>query len=273
MASFLMFCEARADFETTWGLVERVLREEGPEWVRDLLASEPEVARSVLTWVPDEDRGFFDLHHAKDIALRRRLRIPHDRFKGQRGAYGALNAYTAFLVARDIARNTTIDAVLYIWDMDDQGEERRIALARARKEAMGVVPFKILLGAPDRMREAWVLAGFDPETRDERATLEAERRALGFCPCRDADQLDAKDENATRSPKRVLNALTGGNRDREAFCWTTASLETLRARGTRSGLTTFLDETANTLLPLFCDGNPRPTARTAWDALSEDEFP
>lgn len=272
MASFLMFCEARADFETTWGLVVRVLREEGPEWVRDNLESGPEAAGSVLAWVPDGDRSFFDLHHAKDIALRRRVPIPHGRFNGQRGAYGALNAYTAFLVARDIARSTTIDAVLYIWDMDHQGEERRVALARARKQAQAFMPFKILLGAPDREREAWVLAGFDPETGAEEATLEKERKKLGFCPCQHAEKLTEKEEHAPRNPKHVLDTLTGEDPDREARCWTDAPLETLRARGKHSGLTVFLDETAGTLLPIFTGDDSRSMGRSFWDVLA-DEFP
>ncbi|ATB31391.1 hypothetical protein [Melittangium boletus] len=32
MAKLLVFCESPADFETIQALVERVLREQGPEW-------------------------------------------------------------------------------------------------------------------------------------------------------------------------------------------------------------------------------------------------
>lgn len=263
MALLLVFCEARADFETTAGLVERVLREEAPAWVRDLLDAGPEAASAVLAWHPDKEQHesppFFDLHHAKDLASRLRVRIPHGHFDGEPGKPGALMARTAFLVARELARRgTPIDAVLLVWDMDDQGEDRRRGVKQGRAAVASIVPFKIVLGCPDPMREAWVLAGFDPETDDERASLAAERQRLGFCPSEEAKQLTAKDEQATHNPKRVLHELTAGDRDREARCWTAAPLETLRARGQASGLTAFLDEVAATVIPLVTNA-PRPS--------------
>ena len=56
----IVFCEAHGDFETATGLVDRVLREEAPQWVGELLESNPD---DVRVWLGDgEGRAFFDLH-------------------------------------------------------------------------------------------------------------------------------------------------------------------------------------------------------------------
>ncbi|WP_224372835.1 hypothetical protein [Hyalangium versicolor] len=180
------------------------------------------------------------------------MRVPQGHFDGQPGAAGALMARTAFLVVRELVRQgTVVDVVLLAWDMDDQGEARRVGLEQARKEALRMEQRAILLGCPDPMREAWVLAGFIPETEDEKARLAEVRQELGFSPCEEAHRLGAKKEHARRSPKRVLDVLTQGERERQARCWTLTSLAILRARGEGSGLQAFLDEVASKLLPLF----------------------
>jgi hypothetical protein len=262
MAHFLVFCEARADFEIVAALVDRLLQDEGPPWLRDLFEDHPDLVQEVRSWMADEDRPFFDLHQVKHCAPRLGVRVPHGHFDGRPGNSGALMARTAFLVAREIARRgASLDAVLLVWDMDDEGQARRAGLNQAREEALRVVSFKIVLGCPDPMREAWVLAGFDPATDQERARLEDERRELGFSPCEHAQRLTATNEQARRHPKRVLHALTGGARDREARCWTAAPLEKLRARGHSTGLRAFLDEVAQTVLPLVCRPVPAQAPR------------
>lgn len=110
-------------------------------------------------------------------------------------------------------------------------------------------------------REAWVLAGFQPLDKAEQAMLDAEQRKLGFWPHEQSHQLTAcKDENALRSPKRVLKPLSGGNFDRERRCWQETPLETLRKNGSDNGLLAFLDEVRNRLAPLFghVPGNTGP---------------
>jgi hypothetical protein len=253
MARLLIFCEAPADFEAARGLAQRVLREEGPEWLRDLLEGSPDASEGVLDWVRDtEGREFFDLHKLPSYVRHFNIRVPQGHFEGQPGAPGALMARTAFRVAREIMlKGEQVDAVLLVWDMDDQGDSRRSGLKQARDEARRLVSFVIVLGCPDPMREAWVLAGFEAETDDERARLELLRQELGFDPCRQAHRLDAKKEHAKRSPKRVLGTLTGSQSHREEDCWSRAPLALLRERGRDSGLTAFLEETTTMLLPLF----------------------
>jgi hypothetical protein len=241
-----VFCEAAADFSTATDLVDRVLREEGLDWVREHLESYP--LDDLREWVGSAGRPFFDLHHTdKEMGDRGILR-PRDQFRGQEGAYGALAAYNAFLIARhEASRSGPIEAVVFVWDMDDQGEARRAGLDRGRKAAL--VP--MILGCPDLEREAWVLAGFEPLNAVERDRLEDERKSLRFDPCVQAHRLRDKDESRPGSAKRVVAILTGKNPDREALCWTETPLAILRARGAHSGLCAFLDEVRDLLAPRF----------------------
>ena len=136
-------------------------------------------------------------------------------------------------------------------DMDDQRKERATGLDQARKEASNWEAFKIILGQANPMREAWVLAGFDPENSEESETLKALRQELGFCPCEHSHKLGAKDEQAKKNPKRILSELTANHPEREARCWTHAPLERLHARGLHNGLSPFLNEAQSTLPPLL----------------------
>lgn len=138
MAHLLVFCEARADFELVAALVDRVLREEGPTWIRDLFDGGPDAVEHVRTWVPDPPHPFFDLHRNRDYVAKRKVRVPHGHFNGKPGEDGALMAYTAFLVARELALGgTPVDAVLLVWDMDSTFRHRD-PRARARREAPAV---------------------------------------------------------------------------------------------------------------------------------------
>jgi len=246
----IAFCEAASDFRIAAGLVDRVLREQGAPWVGDNIDEYPEAIRE---WVTDGDKYFFDIHRLD--AYRRELgnpRIPQGRFDGEPGAPGALMARTVFHLLRQMSRrakaDTQVDAVLIVWDMDDQGSKRRRGLHQAREEARQWAPFTIVFGCPDPMREAWVLAGYLPASSDEQAKLDALRQDLGFAPCEEAHRLGAKDEHAKRSAKRVLQLLTSGDGSREERCWLETPLDVLRARGSNSGLTAFLGEVEERLV-------------------------
>jgi hypothetical protein len=244
------FCEAPSDFLLVSALIDRVLRDHAT-WISDVLDLAP---AGIRTWIGDgPGRDFFDIHQVSSYALQRLVRVPQGHFDGRPGAPGALMARTAFSIVR--ALNTSanlgaIDGVVLVWDMDGQTKDRQLGLDQARAEAQKLVQFQIALGRPDRMREAWVLAGFDPRSQDERDRLDSERQQLGFHPSCQAHLLTAGDDIAKRSAKRVLAVLTDGNWEREERCWTDATLATLRARGTGSGLTEFLEEIEQRLLPL-----------------------
>lgn len=251
------FCEAPSDFQLASALIDRVLREHAT-WIADVLDSAPGAIR---TWIGDGDgREFFDIHKVVDYALKVLPRIPQGHFDGRPGAAGASMARTVFTLVRELnkRRDTeTIDGVVLVWDMDGQTDERRLGLDQARAYARALVTFQILLARPDRMREAWVLAGFDAQSPDEQARLSDERAQLGFAPNDQAHLLTAADEQAKRSPKRVLAVFTGADRQREAQCWTDTALSTLRARGIGSGLTEFLEEIEQQLVPLCTRQSPR----------------
>ena len=71
-----------------------------------------------------------------------------------------------------------------------------------------------------------------------------------------SDELTAsKNDQAKRSPKRVLAALTGGDHDRERRCWRETPLGTLRDRGKHNGLADYLEEVERRLVPLISGHN------------------
>jgi hypothetical protein len=74
-------------------------------------------------------------------------------------------------------------------------------------------------------------------------------------PCQEAHRLDAKKEHARKSPKRVLDTLTSGVREREGRCWTATSLTVMSERGQHSGLAAFLNEVKTLLLPRLTGGS------------------
>lgn len=245
--TWVAFCEARADFEIAADLVDRILRERGPAWVGDLLDTAPQEVRA---WRGDgAGRAFFVLRDLVKHVDALAVRVPHGHFDGRPGAADALMGRTAFAIVRTLVkRGEDIDAVLVIRDMDDQ-PERETGLGQARTEAQAWAAFEVVLGCAHAKREAWVLCGFEPENEDEHARLAVLRQELGFQPHEHAHQLDAKDEQARRSAKRVLRELTGNNQEREQRCWQNTPLDALRARGGMTGLSAYLEELAQLLVP------------------------
>jgi hypothetical protein len=244
----VVFCEAPADFRIARDLVDRVLREVGPPWVPDVMEANPEGIRIYLE--DDQGRSFFDIHHLTDYEDQLGVRVPHGHFDGRPGAAGALMARTIFWIVRKLMKDGAgVDAVIIVWDMDDQPGARRFGLEQARTEAESAT-FRIILGCPNLEREAWVLAGFDPEGPDEEGRMAGARRELGFAPNAHSHQLTATDEQAKRSAKRVLRVLTLENPAREERCWMETPLATLRDRGAENGLRDFLLEVEERLMPL-----------------------
>ena len=246
------FCEAPADFSITSDLVDRVLGAHGPPWVADNIEDAPEAVRS---WRPDgEGRTFFDVHRVYEYASALGVRVPHGRFNGY-GAHGGLMARTVFSVVRRLTQTEVpVDAVVLVWDMDDQPTKRRPALEAARTEAASWASFQIVLGRPDAKREAWVLAGFEPADDSERQRLLDLRQELGFAPHEQSVRLHAADDLAKLSAKRVLASLIGRDWDRERRCWTETPLSTLALHGADNGLRAFLTEIQERIVPLCGPG-------------------
>ena len=247
----LAFCEAPADFRLTAGLVDRVLREQGPSWVADNFEM-PEVIR---VWQSDPSgRAYFDLHALNEYMDRWGVRSTRGHFNGRPGGAGSSMMRKALTIVRALNKqqpDEAIDAVVLVWDMDQQPSDRRAGVALARDDARGWAAFQIVCGFQDPEREAWILAGFDPCDDAERALLAELHDVLGFSPIVHAVRLRDKSAGAARNIKRVLGHLTRDDPGREERCWTDPPLATLRERGGESGLADFLDEIERNLLPLL----------------------
>jgi hypothetical protein len=237
---FAVVHEAEADFTTATELADRVLVDT-IDWLdADLLAHQRE-------WVAEEAGGHRLTWKAlKQLAHEAGIRV-HGHFDGEPALPDAAAARRAILYL--LTAVPDLKAVLLIRDQDDE-PERRAGLEQARgQDRSGVV---IVVGLAVVERECWVISGFDPQDEGESSRLDAERGKLGFDPRLRSHELTAcKDDQAHRSPKRVLRHLSGDDRDRERRCWTEAPLEVLREGGNLNGLADYLHEVRDRLAPLI----------------------
>jgi hypothetical protein len=237
---FAVVHEAGADFQTATELADRVLVE-AIEWLdEDLLADQREwLAETAggdrLTW-----KGIKQL--ARDAGIR-----VHGHFDGEPGLPDAAAARRAILFL--LTTVPDMNAIVLIRDQDDE-PERRAGLGQARSQDHSGIA--IVVGLAIVERECWVVSGFEPQDEVESSLLDAERRTLGFDPrLRSHDLTACKNDNAVRSPKRVLRELTRNDRDRERSCWREVPLNVLRDRGGENGLAAYLQEVRDRLAPLI----------------------
>ena len=239
---FAVICEAAADFQTATELADRVIVDEvawlesdAVEYQRSWLNATP--AGEPLIWA-----GLGGAARAAGIRAR-------GHFNGEAGLADAKAARRAILFAQ-----RTIDdlsAVVLIRDQDNE-PQRRLGLEQARQEPH---PVTIVVGLSVPEREAWVICGFDPECEAEIELLADERQRTGGDPRLHSHKLAAGGpDTAERSPKRVLQSLTRGDRDRERRCWRETPLDTLAGRGRDNGLADYLEEVRARLAPLIGDG-------------------
>ncbi len=237
---FAVVAEHPSDHRTATELADRILLDAINDWLdEDQLPHQREwvveLAGEQLTWI-----------RIRRLAESAGIEA-EGFFNGEPGLPDARAARRAMRYLR--ATVPELEAVVLIRDQDDQ-EDRREGLDQARREDHeGLV---IVVGFAIPEREAWVICGFEPQDPSEQLLLDDERQTLGFNPCERSEELTAgKDNNAKRSPKRVLRALTGGVFERERQCWNTTPLATLRERGSGNGLGQYLDEVRTRLAPLI----------------------
>lgn len=144
--------------------------------------------------------------------------------------------------------------VVLLRDADKEGGRRR-GFEQAREA--GRWPFTVVIGVADAKRECWVIAGFEPRDKVEKDRLEGERKELGFDPRSAAERLTASEKGARRNAKRVLEALTLRDRDREDTCLSETPLAILKQRGASTGLADYLREIEERVVPLFGVADPR----------------
>jgi len=240
--SIAVVCEARADQQTGCGLADRVFLEK-LHWL------EEEFLPHVRQWRGlDSDSSFLTWSEASKLARARRIRS-HGFFDGKPAVHDAHAARKALLLLEESGNGPS--AVILLRD-EDGDKDRRTGLEQARDRSR--FKQRIVIGLAEPMRECWVLAGFEPQDDREVRLLEDLKNALGFDPATKAERLTRRESHEPRSAKRVLDALTGGDWDRQAACWQRTDLGTLEQRGHATGLVLYLDEIREKLVPLLrCD--------------------
>jgi hypothetical protein len=236
---FAVVHEAPADFQTATELADRVLVE-SIDWLEDVQIEYQRI------WLQEAGGVPLTWKRVKQSALD----VGIDAigfFDGEPAEPDARAARRAILYLRHALPD--LAGVLLIRDQDDQ-PERRAGLEQARRQEGGRLP--VVVGLAVVERESWVISEFDPQDDVETSRLAAERQTLGLDPRVRSHELTAcKDDNAPRSPKRVLRVLCGRDADRERRCWRETMLATLRNRGAENGMGAFLDEVRKELAGLI----------------------
>lgn len=225
-----LLVEADADARTASALVDRLLAE-AAEWIAD---GDLDHFRSWQTiyW---KEVG----HRCKEHGV-----VAHGGF-GEAGRKPDARAARRALML--LSRLGAPEAVVMLRDADNQ-PERLDGLRQAREDRrQHIDPSRVAIGVAKPTREAWHLAGFEAETEAETAVLKREQERLDFDPTPHPHRLRRKGE---RSIKPVLDALTGGEHERERRCLACAH-ERLRDCGAKSGLPDFLDELRARVVPRF----------------------
>jgi hypothetical protein len=190
--SFIVVCEARADFLTSSELADRVLCD-SIDWV------EPEMLEHHRSYKGHASEGpFLTWMRVKTLARDLGIR-PRGFIGGEPADLDAAQARRSLIFIE--SKWPGMDAVLLIRD-DDRRVDRRRGLEQAR--AVSPLHDRIVIGLAHTKRECWVLAGFEPCNDQERALLAEIRQELGFDPREQAEQLTAIHDHDKRSAKRVL---------------------------------------------------------------------
>jgi len=235
---FSVVCEAPADREAACGLADRVLLEE-VSWLA------PETLDSCRHWRGSRSNTPYLRWGSVKEEFRSAGLVIFGGFKDGPAEQDAFNARRALLLLSKAERRP--DAVLLVRDGDAQ--RGRQGLEQARDYSPW--PFEVIIGLAEPKRECWVLAGFDPRNADEAKLLEDERKRLSFHPVRDAHLLTAREHSAKKDAKVALDALTQGDPERERACLEETPLAVLEERGSKTGLTVYLKEVRERLVPVL----------------------
>jgi hypothetical protein len=252
---FIVIVESSADYRIATDLATRIIIEK-IEWIEPYLSN-------TFRWSGLQDMAEYscwrDINKireeakAQGIHLSRYLRRGNQSDNQPLKADGAA-ALQVLQLAALLQKNRQIAAVLLIRDLDNQ-PDRRLGLEQAREEfnqrSSSIVT---IIGTADSKREAWVLNGFDPLNDIEEATLAELRNDLGFDPVLEAHRLRSVSRQGMdriRNVKVVIERLIGNNSARETQCWTSTALDLLRQPGIHTGLTAYLQEIEDQLVPIL----------------------
>jgi hypothetical protein len=239
---FGVVSEAKSDQRIACGLAERVSVER-IDWL------ESESLPGLCQWRGFEGGTDYLAWNAIERSAKRRGLVTHPRFNG---AFDERPARLALFLFNSLGERP--EAVVLVRDTDDV-DERVSSLKRARDERPW--PFAVVLATPATKRECWVLNGFVPRNRDEKAALERVRRKLGFDPCSAGERLTAKRKRGKNNAKLILERDLGvqPGSDREDACWRETDLDVLRARGRGTLLAGYLEDVVDRLVPILASSH------------------
>lgn len=241
-------CEARADQRTACNLADRVFVEQ-IDWL------EPEMLETQRRWrgLSSEEGSYLKWAAVRTEAERVGLKGIFGHFNGSPGEPDALIARRALLLFATSDQRPA--AVMLVRDSDGDSR-RRVGLEQARGDKPW--PFEVVIGVAEPKRECWVLAGFDARDADEAKRLEKVVERLSFHPVQDAHWLTAREHGAKTDAKVALEELTAGEFEREQACVSETPLKTLEERGGLTGLSAYLKEVRERLVPLLSGHAPSP---------------
>ncbi len=254
MIEFVVIVESNADARTATKLADRTLVQK-IDWL------DPEMLQHLYQWSGLEagtDHSCWKNINQIIDNFQESLGFRPPRYLGHRKD-GALKADGAAAIkilnlVRFIQKTRNIKAILFIRDLDNQ-PERREGIEQARSEHIDRQPkLAIIIGTADRMREAWILNGFIPSNQEEKLILQKIATELTFNPCDEPHKLRSNSwekPDRIRNPKVVIEKLTGGKMEREQQCWEETNLEHLRKKGVDTGLTAYICEIEERLIPII----------------------
>lgn len=235
---WLLVTEAKIDAVVASHLVDRVIIE-SVDWADGIL---PSLRRFVGF---EAQAGFSTWKEVRKLADEHKVRV-YGHFKGHGGATKRELEKVRALASRI---GPSADAIIAVRDTDGH-VERRDALSSISSDPR----LPICAGTPHPELEAWLLHGFETANEIETSLLAAERRELGFDPTIEAHRLNPKREHdasgtpVKTSSKGVLDRLTQDDPARCEQCWHGVPLERARTRGTKTGMTAFLEDVEQKLV-------------------------
>lgn len=241
--TFAVVAEARADRQIAVGLAERVIAG-SVDWI------DADHLGRLCRWQGLDESSEYLAWTSVSREARARGVQTHGRFRQYPGVFDERRAKMALRLFKILA--VSLDGVLLVRDTDG---EQGVIDSLERTRSGGRWELEVVLATPHPKRECWVLAGFEPETDDEKAALADLRSELGFDPRDRAHRLTAEGLKGKRNAKTVLARLTSSEGEREERCWLEAAIAILRERGRSSRLATYLDEIEGRLIPLLA-GRP-----------------
>jgi hypothetical protein len=237
----LLVCEGPSDARVAKGFAERMIVE-NCNWL------EYEAVRP--TWQGVGADPYLSWKVVKKTIKEMGIPIPYGKFNQENGKPDAMNTRLALQIALKLSPI----AVVFCRDQDNQ-PERKEGIEQARQEFQQALQdtatsLPIVIGFANPCTEAWILAGFVPQNRHEETNLERIEKAH--------PKLTQKPHTLTdRDVQKKHVATLAPPLEREALCWSETPLEQLHRHGSDCGLSEYLHELEEYLVPALSASSPR----------------